>query len=63
MEEVMQEFKQGTLESSSGDVTDRDQAVAIGLEKQEQPVRMYLLHHQQCQALRNLQLKNQLLSC
>lgn len=32
MEKVMHEFKQGTLKSRSGDkVTDRDQAVAIGM--------------------------------
>lgn len=32
MEKVMSEFKKGTLKSSSGNtVTDRDQAVAIGM--------------------------------
>ncbi|WP_027386647.1 DUF6496 domain-containing protein [Chryseobacterium gregarium] len=32
VEEVMKEFKEGKLESSSGDkVTDRKQAVAIGI--------------------------------
>lgn len=35
--EVMKEFKEGKLKSSSGDkVTDRDQAIAIGISEAEQ---------------------------
>jgi hypothetical protein len=35
--EVMHEFKEGKLKSSSGDkVTDRDQAIAIGISEAEQ---------------------------
>ncbi|MBK9134599.1 MAG: hypothetical protein IPM15_09785 [Betaproteobacteria bacterium] len=35
VEKVMHEFKEGTLKSSSGEkVTDRNQAVAIGLSEQ-----------------------------
>lgn len=35
--EVMKEFKEGTLRSSSGDkVTERDQAIAIGISEAEQ---------------------------
>lgn len=35
--EVMREFKDGKLKSSSGDkVTDRDQAIAIGISEAEQ---------------------------
>ncbi len=35
--EVMHEFKEGTLKSSSGDkVTDRKQAIAIGISEAEQ---------------------------
>ncbi len=37
IEEVMHEFKEGKLESSSGEkVTDRKQAIAIGISEAEQ---------------------------